>query len=106
MENLSGSDSRAGAKSSVSRRNFGCQSIRVRMGATQTAQQGGKYPGGIGADGAATPQRSSQALMDYKLEKLCHEKSRGFYFHLLLKRKGRALLLNLPICIINTFSGK
>lgn len=68
----------------------------------------GNIPAGLGLmeqpqhRGAARPC----APMDYKLEKLCHEKSRGFYFHLLLERKGWALLFHLPICIINTFSGK
>lgn len=76
-------------------------------GSHPNCSAGREYPRGTGADGAATPQRSSLcALMDYKSEKLCHEKSRGFYFHLLLKRKGWALLFHLPICIINTFSGK
>lgn len=68
----------------------------------------GKIPAGLGpmeqphSRGAARPR----ALVDYKLEELCHEKSRGFYLHLLLKRKGRALLFRLPVCIINTFSGR
>lgn len=54
----------------------------------------------------AEEQPGRVALVDYKLEELCHEKSRGFYLHLLLKRKGRALLFRLPVCIINTFSGR
>lgn len=52
--------------------------------------------------GAARPC----VLMGYKLEELCYEKRGGVYFHLLLKRKGWALLFHSPICIINTFSGR
>lgn len=44
--------------------------------------------------------------MDYQFKNLCHKKSRGFYFHLPKKRKGWALVFNLPIGIINTFSCK
>lgn len=68
----------------------------------------GNIPAGPGpveqphSRGAARPC----VLMGYKLEELCHEKSGGVYFHLLLKRKGWALLFHSSICIINTFSGR